>query len=59
MLTRIDAYRDDEVSLAFLEPAYALDVPSVGCLPPSRRPAPTWSPTPAGDAKPGPTGTFG
>src|SRR5664280_528884 len=59
MLTRIDAYRDDEVSRAFLEPAYALDVPSVSCLPPSRRPAPTWSPTPASDAKPGPTGTFG
>jgi len=59
MLIRIDAYRDDEVSLAFLEPAYALDVPSVSCLPPSRRPAPTWSPTPASDAKPGPTGTFG
>src|SRR5664280_968803 len=59
MLTRIDAYRDDEVSRAFPEPAYALDVPSVSCLPPSRRPAPTWSPTPASDAKPGPTGTFG
>src|SRR5664280_141818 len=59
MLTRIDAYRDDEVSRAFLEPAYALDVPSVSCLPPSRRPAPTWSPTPVSDAKPGPTGTFG
>jgi hypothetical protein len=59
MLIRIDAYRDDEVSRAFLEPAYALDVPSVSCLPPSRRPAPTWSPTPASDAKPGPTGTFG
>src|SRR5659263_230871 len=58
-LIRIDAYRDDEVSRAFLEPAYALDVPSVRCLPPSRRPAPTWSPTPASDAKPGPTGPFG
>src|SRR5450759_3847608 len=58
-LTRIDAYRDDEVSLAFPEHAYALDVPSVSCLPPSRRPAPTWSPTPATDARPGPSGTFG